>query len=230
MFIRYMCEIDRYVDSFDSRALWLAHAAQFKARPQVRRVATALCAGVQQAGLDASARRGLMSLIFMYRRKALAAMQHSADSSADSLAQVILDKEQTAGNLWWAWSRILGRLYRIPGDVTENASQVFFNFGMAHGSSAISAMRAEIAVRAENLFLAIAQTYPTDWERLQRHFSEQPVPFLDWPWARRHTPAAYRATLDLYQGYCDRLHRDTCNATEAQSLCVMLDRMRTLGG
>jgi hypothetical protein len=231
MFIRYVCEIDRYVDSFDSRALWRVQATQFKARPQVRSVATELCAGVQHAGLDAPACRGLINLILTYRREALTTMQHSADASADNLAQVIHDKEQTAGNLWCVWSRILSCLYGISADITERAAQAFFNFGMAvQIIDDLSDAPADHAVRAENLFLAVARTCPLDWERLQRHFAEQPALFLDWPWARRHTPTTYQATFDLYHCYFDRLHCDTNNVTAAQRLCVMLDRMRTLGG
>jgi hypothetical protein len=231
MFIRYVCEIDRYVDSFDSRALWRAHATQFKARSRVRNVATELCIGVQQVGLDAAACRGAIGLILAYRREALAVMQHSVDPSADSLAQVIRDKERIAGNLWSVWSRVLGCLYQIPGDVTENASQAFFNFGMAlQIIDDLSDAPADYAVRAQNLFLAVAQTYPAEHERLEQHFAELPSSFLDWPWACRYTPATYQATLDLFQGYFDRLHCDTYNATAAQRLCVMLDRMRTLGG
>lgn len=231
MFIRYVCEIDRYVDSFDSRALWRTHVIQFKARPQVRSVATELCAGVQQVGLDASACRALINLILAYRREALSTMQHGADATADNLAQVIVDKERTAGKLWYVWSRMLSCLYEIPADVAQDASQAFFNFGMAlQIIDDLSDAPADHAVRAENLFLAVAQTCPADWERLQRHFIEQPAPFLDWPWARRHTPDAYHAALALYRGYLDRLHHDTCNAAEAHNLCVMLDRMRSLGG
>jgi len=231
MFIRYVCEIDRYVDSFDSRALWRAQATRFKARSQVRSVAAELCTGVQQMGLDAATCRGVISLILAYRREALAVMQHSVDPSADSLAQVIHDKERTAGNLWSVWSRVLGCLYRIPGDVTENASQAFFNFGMAlQIVDDLSDAPADYAVRAQNLFLAVAQTCPAEHERLEHHFAERPSSFLDWPWARRYTPATYHATLDLFQGYFDRLCRDTYNGLAAQRLCVMLDRMRTLGG
>ncbi len=231
MFIRYVCEIDRYVDSFDSGALWRVQARQFKARPQVRGVAAELCAGVQLVGLDTAGYRGLINLILTYRREALAAMQHSADASADDLAQVIHDKEKTAGNLWYVWSRILGRLYQIPGDIAERASQSFFNFGMAlQIIDDLSDAPADRAVRAENLFLAIVQTCPADWERLQGHFAERPAPFLDWPWARRYTPAAYHATLDLYHCYFDRLYGDTYNSVASQSLCLMLDRLRALGG
>ncbi len=231
MFIRYVCEIDRYVDSFDSRALWRAQATQFKARPQVRSVATELCAGVQQAGLDMAAGRSLIKLILTYRREALATMQRSADASVDDLAQVIHDKEKTAGNLWYVWSRILGCLYQIPGDIAERAAQAFFNFGMAlQIIDDLSDAPADHAVRAENLFLAVVQTCPADWKRLQQHFAERPAPFLDWPWARRYTPAAYHATLNLYHRYFDRLHGDTYNGAAAQSLCFMLDRLRALGG
>jgi len=231
MFIRYVCEIDRYVDSFDSRALWRVHARQFKARPQVRSVATELCAGVQQVGLGASVCRGMINLILTYRREALMTMQRSADASGDNLPQVIRDKEQTAGNLWRVWSRILGYLYGTSADTAERAAQVFFNFGMAvQIIDDLSDAPADHAVRAENLFLAVAQTYHADWERLQRHFREQSAPFLDWPWARRYTPTTYQATLELYQGYFDRLRCDTYNAAATQRLCIMLDRMRTLGG
>ena len=198
MFIRYVCEIDRYVDSFDSRTLWRTQATHFKVRPRVRRVATELCAGVQQVGLDAAAYRGLFNLILTYRRAALVTMQRSADASADHLAQVIQDKEQTTGNLWLVWSRILSCLYGISADAAEHASRAFFNFGMAlQIIDDLSDAPADYAVHAENLFLAVAQTYPTDWEQLRRHFTGQPAPFLDWPRARRHTPTAYHATLDL---------------------------------
>ena len=231
MFIRYVCEIDRYVDSFDSRALWSTHATQFKARPQVRLVAAELCAWVRHAGMETAACRRLVRLISDYRREALAAMQRSADPRAEDLAHVILAKEQTAGNLWYVWSRLLGCLYQVPGEAIDNASQAFFAFGMAvQVIDDLSDAPADYVVRAQNLFLATAQSCPNEYEQLQRHFSEQPRPYLDWPWARHHTPVTYQATLDLYQGYVERLRHDAYNSTAAQGLCVMLDRMRTLGG
>ncbi len=231
MFVRYICEIDRHVDSFDSRLLWKINPRQLKNLPQARTVASALCAGVSQAKIDTLSKRRLIQTILQYRHDALKAMQCNAEKAEDNVAEVISNKENTAGKLWYVWSRILGYLYEIPDCISEDAAQIFLNFGMAlQIIDDLSDAPADYAVCAENLFVAVAQTYPADWSRLQQHLATQPAPFLEWRWARNNLPDTYKAALDIYQSYLTKIRIDAHQPKVTLYLCHMLDRLRALGG
>jgi hypothetical protein len=233
-FIRYICEMDRHVDSFDSRALWRTAPNSLKHLPQVRRVADELWARLDQLDIPNCNKRSIVKLIADYRRDAFfgpARRWARSEAASYAFAELVADKERTAGNLWRTWSRLLGRIYDMPGDLAEDISGVFFNFGMAiQVIDDVSDAPADYRISAQNLFLAVAQQIPRDWERLQNFLESQPEPFLDWPWVRRNLPQAYAAALQLYRCYMDRLLAERREPALTRELHDLVEGLRGLGG
>lgn len=225
IFLRYICQIDQYVDSFDSRELMQTHPAAARRHPPVQNVALELCAHLRSLDIPQPTKRTLARLTVEFRSGYLRSLRRSPES----LPEVMHDKERTAGNLWRIWTRLLGCLYAVPDRVAQSASEVYFHLGMMiQVMDDLSDAPTDYRLHTQNMLLTIACTIPQDWAQIEQRFASDPATHIHWGWLRRTIPTSYQETMKLYDHYKGRLLNDQCNPQVALELYQMIESMRRL--
>jgi hypothetical protein len=209
IFLRYICEIDAHIDSFDSRVVLKTDPQRLRRSSSVREVAHALCLHLNRPDVPDSVRQSFLRLILGFRHDATDAMRCWDESSLYDLARVIAYKERTAGSLLRTWGRGLSYLYEIPEEIAEDAAEVFFNLSMAiQVLDDLGDIPIDYPIHTQNLCLAVIRQSPHDWEVLQSFLATQCDQFIHWPWVHKNIPQSDRDIMNLYQSYAQRILDD----------------------
>jgi hypothetical protein len=228
MFLRHICQIDSYVDSFHSRNVWLTDPGHIKMLPEVSLTSRELCRHLGEYLPATQVRNPVVKLINEYRRNALTAMQDWANSP-ESLDCVLRVKSETAGMLWYCWSTILGHMYDVAPAVVSNASATFFNYGLlVQIVDDLADTPSDYRVKTQNMFIAIVRETPAEWETLRKHLIEFRPRFLGWPWVKDHLPVSYGITSDFYGQFADQLLRDSHAPSIAKKLYGSVDKVKRM--
>ncbi len=231
MFIRYVCAIDSYVDSFDSRRIWQECPLSPQRLPQVREIARRMLACLCQIELPPSSRYQFLRLVGQYRRQARHAMHDWAVAPPRSLPALIRAKERTAGDMWCWWGLLLGLLYDVNGEVAKSCAENIFRFGMGlQVVDDITDMPVDSALNAQNLLLGMIWDRSEDARRVEDHLREKPNAMLDARWARNHIPDSFRAARELFHSYTAGLLADTRKPRLAAELYRTLETISRLQG
>jgi hypothetical protein len=227
-FLRHICQIDSYVDAFDSRNVWLNEPGYIKHLPEVRLTSQGLCHLLKAPGITVRIRKSVVQLINAFRRNALRAMQDWA-GAPDTLDHTLRVKRQTAGMLWHCWSSILGQVYEIAPSLASRVSATFFNYGMlVQIADDLADTPVDYRVKTHNLLIAIARETPAEWDALQRHLATHGHPYLGWPWVKSHLPISYKTIRAHYNQYAHRLLRDKCAPSVAERLYRAVEKVRRM--
>lgn len=206
MFIRYICEIDHYLDTFDSRQLLQENPQVAWRREQVQAIGSEFCALLRQLELSPKTRWQCLRLVVIFRRAYFEEMRCSAAFAAGDVATMLRHKERTAGDLWRTWALVLGQLYGVPSPLADHAAEVQFTFGMlVQLLDDIADLPVDYRTVTPNLFLAMIEQTPAELARLQRRLQTDSAPFLNLPWSQQQLPQAYAKLFSLYEDYADGL-------------------------
>jgi hypothetical protein len=231
VFLRYICQIDVYIDSCNSQVILQSTPHFVKNRPLVRAVAAEFCRRLWSLNVPRQDKESIARLVVEYRRDALTISQRWAEASSGGLTSVIEYKEQTVGKLMYNWSRILGHLYQLPGDLAENISEVFFNFAMAlQFVDDLSDVGPDHQVNTQNLFLGIVKEDPLEWDTLRAYLGQSADPFMRWPWAKKNVPRSYLKARELHKAYIRAMQNNSRRPELTSELGVILNRLEMLAG
>jgi hypothetical protein len=231
IFLRYVCEIDAYVDSFDSQSVWRDDVNWIKQLSNVQAIISEFCSHLHQLDAPKPVKRSIVRAVANYRRRAVRAMRKWAESPSLDLTLTIEGKEATAGDLWRTWSCILNQVYAVSPDLANDACEIFFNFGMAvQVIDDLGDVPVDHKVNSRNLLLSLTHESTSEWQYLQDFLQVQSDLFLDWPWVRQHLPSSHQRTVDLYASYAARLLDARRRPQLATELYGALEKIRTLSG
>lgn len=227
-FLRHICQIDSYIDAFDSRNVWLNEPGYIKQLPEVRLTSQGLCRLLKAPGITVRIRKSVVQLINEFRWNALRAMQDWA-GAPDTLDNTLRVKCQTAGMLWYYWSSILGQVYDIAPSLASSVSATFFNYGMlVQIVDDLADTPVDYRVKTHNLFIAIVRETPVEWDALQRHLAAHCHQYLGWPWVKSHLPISYRTVRAYYNRYAHQLLHDRCAPDVAERLYWAVEKVRRM--
>lgn len=130
VFLRYVCTIDNRIDQVDSQSLSLATYERLTHLPEARTVARELCAGIDSLDLPLAPKMKMLRCIARYRRDVATPLIAWVTNPTYDLQSVKAAKEQTTGNLWYTWSRLLSHLFLVPDALAESAAKCFWGLGM----------------------------------------------------------------------------------------------------
>jgi hypothetical protein len=206
LFLRYVCEVDAFIDRADTRELWPGAPERLKALPQARAILHEFLQRLCQPGIEPESRRAVVQLVADFRRASYRAVLPDASPPPEGMLPILRHKEQTVGNLMRTWSLILALQYQTPEPVAQQAGEVIFQAGMALQmiddlSDAVVDYREGVV----NLFLGVVQERPDDWAKLRDHLAACADPYLSWAWVRENIPVSYAAALALREQSLIRL-------------------------
>jgi hypothetical protein len=231
VFLRYICQIDVYIDSFDSRMMLRSAPCCVRNNPKVRMVAAELSKRLRSLDISQQTKRSIARLIVSYRRDALDTVKSWGETLCDSLTGVIEVKERTVGNMMFAWSQILSYLYQVPSGLAKEVSEVFFNFAMAlQFIDDLSDVGVDYQVTTQNLFLAIVQGNPMEWDSLRAYLDKGAEPFMNWPWVKTNLPKSYLKMRKLHESYIQAIQKSGQLPGLTNELSAILGRLRALVG
>lgn len=227
-FLRYICDMDSFLDGFDSR-LYLSQNPRAPQRlPKVRQTGRVLLDRLGELDVDESTKRAALKLIVRYRRNALEGLVEAAQNSDACLEQTLRDKELVAGELWRTWSLLLGCLYGVPPAMAQNAAGAFFNGGMAlQIIDDLSDAADDLEVGAQNMTLAAIRQTPNEQAVFSNYLKMENPKVIYWPWTRRHLPVTYDRLTGLYDSYAARIGVDSLNPAVAQEFYNQLKKLIT---
>ena len=202
IYLRLICQIDTYLDSFDSRSLRDHLVQRIETQSIIQTVRSdldrrlgALCEGTWN-------RDHLLGLVNTYLDHNLVAFQRWMTSEKMTLGEIKMFKETTTGELYATWSQILSGLYHIPDELTENAARIIFLYGMAmQVVDDIADAGQDYQVNSPNILLGIARDNPDEYKRLISRLEEIKYKYLHWPWVKRNTPQSYARAIDWIYSY-----------------------------
>lgn len=230
VFLRYCCQIDDVLDSHPHKEVLVNQPAAIKRDPRIQAVARELCDRLAQTHLPQAAKMAVLRLIVRFRANALSAMQNAIHHPDAPLADVIRDKEQTAGNLLRTWIQILNILYDVPEPAASGAEILFFNLSMiAQCLDDLGDIPEDHAEGTQNLFMAITRQYPAEWLQLKAHLTAQTELFLDWHWAKSHIPNSTAEIQRLYACYAENMLKEQTNPPLAQEFYQTMEKIRIMG-
>ncbi len=206
LFLRYICEIDAFIDRADTGALWHGAPERLKTLPQAAAILQEFLQRLGQPCTRPENRRAIVRLVADFRRASYRALAPDTASPPEGLLPILRHKEATVGNLMRTWSLILACQYEVPEPAAQQAGDVIFHAGMALQviddlSDAVVDYREGVV----NLFLGVVQERPADWARLCDHLATCDDAYLSWSWVRENIPASYAAALALREQSLNRL-------------------------
>jgi len=231
IFIRYNCQIDLFVDNFDSKSIWQGEIRCIKYAPGVEEVLVGFLRHLGAIKIPPTAKRNIIKLFANYRRGALNAMKHWASSTQETISETLKDKSATAGDLFATWSDILASLYDVPEATKTKAHDAFFNFCMmVQIIDDLGDTPVDHVHNTQNIFVEIVKQTPQEWKNLEDHLRNHKKPFISWPWVRANIPQSYQKMFSLYDDYANKLLQDDFNSTAARKLFDTVDTFRRFMG
>ena len=104
LFLRYICEIDAFIDRADTRALWHRAPKRLKALPESGAILQEFLQRLGQPSTRPENRRAIARLVAEFRRTSYRALAPDPDPSSEGLLPILRHKEATVGNLMRTWS------------------------------------------------------------------------------------------------------------------------------
>ena len=231
VFLRYICQIDVYIDSWDSQTVLQRAPIRVKNHPPVWAVAEAFCKRMASLAIPIQSKISIARLVASYRREALTVTQQWSSAEFYSLNDLIAYKERTVGKLMYSWSQILGKLYQPSNELLEEVSKIFFNFAMAlQFVDDLSDVGQDYRVNTQNLFLGIVTEDPEEWNILRAYLDNMTSPYMHWPWVRENIPRSYQMAKEIHKGYLQAMQTNKRKPELTDELRFMLDRLVTLVG
>jgi hypothetical protein len=228
VFLRHICQIDSYIDKFDSKNLWLIDVESIENSPNIRATWEEIRFHLRKSYITSDMQDDIFGSIEMYRQNALKAMQQWANS-LDTYENILQVKYQTAGKLWYYWSCLLGKLYRASPSIIGDTNDIFFNFGMlVQIVDDLADTPVDYRVKTHNLFISIVKENPKEWDILQKKLTISNQQFLGWPWVREHLPLSYKAVLELYDHFKFLLLSDKNATSITKSLFNAVESIRRM--
>ncbi|MCB9452295.1 MAG: hypothetical protein H6672_12715 [Anaerolineaceae bacterium] len=230
VFIRYICQMDEYLDSFDSQALRQQDIRRILRLKEARNLSHELSHHLQLLEIPPDTYSHILKIIVRYRRGYLQALGHPEAVQPRSLEAIIHDKELVAGELMGAWTDILSCLYGVPDALSAEIRDVFCRVSMViQFFDDLGDVPEDYAVHADNLFLAIAQNHQEEWARLAAFLKQQTEAFLDWPWVVDHMPSTHADFITAYQSYLSPLIHPPYQTEVTREFYTLIEAARQIG-
>jgi hypothetical protein len=205
-FMRYICEIDRFIDRAETRSFWHSRPRRLVRLPQIEPVMQELLQRLGQTSPTPQAYRSVARVVADFRRSAFRELTREDAEAPGAHIAVRRHKEATAGNLFRTWGLILARLYPVEEQVAQQAAEVVFSTGMAiQVLDDLSDAAVDYREGTINLFVSIAQQRPDDWALLRPYLEQCDGPYVSWPWVRTNLPVSYQAAMALRDHYLGRV-------------------------
>jgi hypothetical protein len=231
IYLRFICQIDTYLDSFDSRSLRDHLVQQIETQPIIQTVRSdldrrlgALCEGTWN-------RDHLFGLVNTYLDHNLVAIRRWMASEKMTLDEIKAFKETTTGELYATWSQILGGLYHIPDELAKNAARIICSYGMAtQVVDDISDAGQDYLISSPNILLGIASENSDEYERLISHIGKIENKYLHWPWMKRNIPQSYAQAIDWIYLYVGEIKAVTRHRPLTDELINLIATLMTIAG
>lgn len=225
IYLRFICQIDSYLDSFDSRSLGDHLVEQILSQP-----------GIQALWADLNSRFDalhegdhLKSLVNAFLNHNLHNFQRWMASENLTLDEIKAFKESATGELNATWSRILGSFYHVPADMDENAATLIHLYSMAtQVVDDISDARQDYLVHSPNILLGIARYNPNEYERLIEYIGKSKNKYLHWPWLRKNIPQTYAQAIILIRSYVVQLRATAHQKPLTDELIDLIAKLITI--
>lgn len=227
IFIRYICEIDHYLDQFDSRQLLQEQPQRAWRRAEARAIAHELCLGLELLALPPDLRWRFLRMVVVFRRVYFEEMRCSAAFQACDLTVMLRHKERTAGDLWRTWALLLGMLYEVPNALADRAAGVMFAFGMMiQVLDDIADLPTDYRTATPNLFVTLIEQRPDELAALQAYLDTHSEAFLSVPWSRKHLSHAHEQVMSIYEQYAEQLLAAADNPTLTHEMFTTTEYVR----
>jgi len=202
VYLRYICQIDTYLDSFDSRGLLDNLIEQIESQPEIQAVLADLTDRLKISSGDHQDNTFLGELLDTYLRHNLPTIRQWMASEKMTLADIQDYKETVTGELYLTWSRMLGHIFEVDEQLSENAARIISRYGMAtQVVDDITDAKQDYLVSSPNVFLGIAAGHPVEYKRLIHHISKRESKYMHWPWLRKNVPQSFEQTISLIHAY-----------------------------
>jgi len=231
VYLRFICQIDTYLDSFDSRSL-LDHLVQhIEIQPGIQAVKSDLYSRLDVISENATNKDYLFGLINTYLDHNLMVVRHWMASDRMTHEEIKAFKETTTGELYATWSRILGGLYQIPEELSKNTASIFSSFGMAiQVVDDIADAGQDYLISSPNILLGIASDNLYEYERLISHIGNTEYQYLHLSWVKRNMPQSYTQAIDWICSYVGEIKAITRNSSLTDELINLIATLITIAG
>jgi len=231
IYLRLICQIDTYLDSFDSRSLRDHLVQQIETRPPIQAVRSDLDRRLDAVCEGTWNRDHLFGLINTYLDHNLGAVRRWMAADKMTLDEIKVFKETTTGELYATWSHILSGLYCIPDKLAKNVARIICSYGMAmQVVDDIADAGQDYLVSSPNILLGIASENPDEYERLISHIGKIEYKYLHWPWVKKNIPQSYDRAIDWIYLYVGEIKAVTRYKPLTDELINLIATLITVAG
>lgn len=231
IYLRFICQIDTYLDSFDSRGLLDEIVPQIEGQPGVQTVRADLFRRLDDICENTNDRDHLSGLVNTYLDQNLVAFRRWMSSETMTLNEIEAFKETTTGGLYATWSRILGGLFHLPDELSLQAARIVSRFGMAiQVVDDIADAGQDYLVHSANIFLGIATDMPAEYDHLISHIENIDYKYLQLSWVKKNMPGSYARSIDLICSYVEEINAISRQTQVTDELINLISTLLTFAG
>jgi hypothetical protein len=226
IYLRYICQIDTFLDSFNSRTLADHLLPAVEENPKIQAVKTELYRRLNSLSEEDQNGEVIPGLINIYLDHNLLATRRWMAFEKMTPEEIRAFKETTTGELYTTWSQILGYLYRIPEDLAANAARIVCLYGMAtQVVDDITDVKQDDMVSSPNILLAIAEGNPGEYEQLISHIRKMERKYIHWPWLKKNVPRSYAQATEWIRSYAGEIRVITRQKPLSDELLALITKM-----
>ncbi len=231
IYLRFICQIDTYLDSFDSRGLRDHLVEQIELQPGIQAIRADLNCRLKNSCKNGQNGNHPQKLINTYLDHNLHNFRRWMASENMTLDEIRIFKEITTGELNTNWSLILSSLYDVPDDLAENAAKLIYLYSMAtQVVDDISDAKQDYLVHSPNILLGMARENSGEYERLVSHIEKTKNKYLHWPWVKKNAPSSYAQAIEWIHLYVEEIKAVTQQKSLTDELISLIARLITITG
>ena len=231
VYLRFICQIDTYLDSFDSRSLLDYLVQNIEIQPGIQEVKSDLYSRLDAISENVTKGDCLFGLVNTYLDHNLVVTRHWMASDKMTLEEIKVFKETSTGELYATWSQILSGLYQIPEKLSRHTARIFSSFGMAiQVVDDIADVGQDYLISSPNILLGIASDNPYEYERLISHIRNTEYQYLHLSWVKMNMPQSYAQAIDWICSYVGEIKAITRNNPLTDELINLIATLITFAG
>jgi hypothetical protein len=227
LFLRYICEIDEFVDQFDSRELLSNNWTLIRAHPQAKLILKDLMQRLQGNDIPEETYRRILQAIAAYRMNYYASIKHwSQDPAPNSnLNFVMTNKIAISGRLMPTWALILGYFYGVEHPLLEEIETIFYRLALyIQLIDDLVDLPGDYKVNSENIVLAVIGHYPDEHVALKTYLAKKQPAYFYFSSLKKLGPCAYIEIQDMRASFLRELQSSIQKSSFRQELTLIIER------
>jgi len=219
VFIRYIVEIDSIIDSKSGKEYISNNIPLIKIKCRSTLKELLVLLGEYH---DSDLYRRYANKIWTFRKNCLSATRQEQILDKSNFTELLVCKNQTAGELFRVWSGLLCDLYHVEKH-KEISREIFGWFSM--GIQVIDdILDSPVDYRdgVSNIFISLLYKTPEELDIASEYFRSFPGEYLDWVWANKHLPKTCQKASELMTKYINAIMSNSENPILTTELCELI--------